>query len=175
MTRWLDRKERILRHTQYVNWRLAGSPKLTGVDWIPPRLDMCRELSLAKHPSVHAISLQTIQNHYNAPFFTVALRRFISCSNKPNQTRAQLERSLWNAQLPFTKLPVWHVIKFLRSDPLTGDRLTADSLHAQPSRSDKRGCPIPGRFDTALINDGTGGDHGSNGIFSMSLSASVSS
>ena len=63
------------------------------------------------------------------------------------------------------KLSVWHIIKFVQTDPLTGDQLMVDSLHVQPLQSDKHGHPIPGHFDTTLINDGTGGDHGSNGIF----------
>ena len=87
MTTWLDRKERILQwHTQYVNWHLAGSPKPKCIDWIPPGLDMTHELSLAKHPSMCSMPLQTIENRYSACFFTIALCRFISSSNKPNQS-----------------------------------------------------------------------------------------
>ena len=39
----------------------------------------------------------------------------------------------------------------------------ADSIHAHLARKDKHGQTIPGCFDTALINDGTGGDTGLDG------------
>jgi hypothetical protein len=163
MTSWSDRKERVLRHEQYIEWRRAGNCAPTHVDREPPSLDMRWELSMTKHPSLTAVPLSRLQDSYGAPLFKVALRRFISTTNDRNQSRQQLERSLWRIRLPFTRLPVWHVIKFTRSDPLTGTRSTADSIHVQPARHDKRQRPIPGRFDTALINDGTGVEYGIKG------------
>ena len=163
MTTWLDRRERILRHEQYIKWRRTGARVPTHVDRIPPSLDTHWELSMAKHPSLAAVSLEMLQDSYGAPLFKVALRRFVSCTNNPTQSRQQLEQSLWQLRLPFTRLPVWHVIKFTCVDPLTGTRSTSDSIHVQPERRDKHGRPIPGRFDTALINDGTGTAHGING------------
>ena len=163
MTRWLDRKEHVLRHEQYIQWRQAGTCAPTCVDREPPSLDTCWELSMTKHPSMTAVPLNRLQDAYGAPLFKVALRRFISTTNDGNQTRQQLERSLWRIRLPFNRLPVWHVIKFMRSDPLTGTRSTADSIHVKPAYHDKRQRPIPGHFDTALINDGTGIGHGIKG------------
>ncbi|KAM6491507.1 hypothetical protein JOM56_013076 [Amanita muscaria] len=163
MTVWLHRREKVLRHGQYVRWRLAGSPMPEPVQWIPPGLDLGRERLLAKHPSSKAVPLDQLQNRYGATFFVVALRRYISKTNNPRITPRDLESSLWNVHLPFRSLPAWHVIKFLRTDPVTGTSTTADSIHACPARSDKHGRPIHGRFDTALINDGTGGAHGVKG------------
>jgi hypothetical protein len=40
---------------------------------------------------------------------------------------------------------------------------TSDSIHCRPERKDSHGKPIPSRFDTALINDGTGEDIGLEG------------
>ena len=75
----------------------------------------------------------------------------------------QLERALWDICLPFQRLPVWHQLKFLCLDPATSVEQTADSIHAHPARKDLCGRTIPGRFDTALINDGTGRDTGLHG------------
>ena len=165
MTTWLDRKERIHRHDQYIKWRLEGAhiPKHVGV--APPSLDPHRDLTMAKHPTQNAVPLDRIQDKYGAPLFKVALRRFISATNNPNQTRQQLEGSLWGLRLPFSRLPVWHVIKFTQFDPITRRSSTSDAVHAQPTRNDKRNRPIPGRFDTALINDGTGKRQGIKGMF----------
>jgi hypothetical protein len=39
----------------------------------------------------------------------------------------------------------------------------------KPASKDKHGKDIPARFDTALINDGTGGDTGLKGIVTIVL------
>lgn len=44
MTLWLERKEKIFRHHQYVQWKLEGSPKPTSAEWSPPGLELNREL-----------------------------------------------------------------------------------------------------------------------------------
>ena len=163
MTSWLDRRERVLRHEQYIKWRLEGARAPMRADREPPSLDTRWELSMAKHPSITAVPLERLQDLYGAPLFKVALRRFISSANDQNQSRRQLENSLWRTRFPFTRLPVWHVIKFTRSDPSTGAHQTADSIHVKPAKHDKRKRLIPGRFDTALINDGTGTEHGIKG------------
>ncbi|KAI9439656.1 hypothetical protein H4582DRAFT_2110965 [Lactarius indigo] len=163
MTLWLDRKERIHHHDQHIKWRLAGSPIPKHVDWTPPDLNPRQELTMAKHPTQYAVPLDRLQDLYGAPLFKVALRRFISATNNPDQTRQQLESSLWGLRLPFNRLPVWHVIKFTRFDPITGKNLTSDAIHAQPTRKGKHNRLITGRFDTALINDGTGKEHGVKG------------
>ena len=163
MSNWVNRKERVLRHDQYIQWRRAGACTPTRVDQELPNLDTHSELSMTKHPSLSAVPLDRLQDSYGAPLFKVALRRFISTANDHNQSRQQLEESLWRIRLPFTRLPVWHVIKFTRYDPLTGTRPTADMIHVKPAKHDKRQRPIPGRFDTALINDGTGTELGIKG------------
>ncbi|KAM6496349.1 hypothetical protein JOM56_009055 [Amanita muscaria] len=161
----MDRKEKILRHAQYVEWRLAGSPLPELVDWIPPGLDMHRELYLSKFPTARARSFNQLERDYGATFFIIALRRFISLANNPSlATERQLDTSLWNVHFPFRALPVWHMIKFRRTDPVTGQLSTADSIHVRPARHDKpKSHMLPGCFDTALINDGRGKDYGVKG------------
>ena len=51
------------------------------------------------------------------------------------------------------------------TDPYTSSLSTADSIHCHLERVDKRGDIIPGRFDTALINDSTGEETGIEGTF----------
>ncbi|KAF8810733.1 hypothetical protein BYT27DRAFT_7253430 [Phlegmacium glaucopus] len=144
MTIWLERKEKILRHHQYVEWQLEGCP-------------------LTKHPSLWAVPLNVLVTKYGATHFRTALARFIALSNDPDLTRAQLERKLWGIRMPFTKVAVWHRIKFMRTDPSTLTVSTSDSIHCRPEREDSHGKLIPSRFDTGLINDGTGEDIGLDG------------
>lgn len=165
MTTWLERKEKIHQHERLVKWRLEGSPPVVTApcEWLPPGLELDRNLHMARNPSVRNVSFETIETEYGAMYFRAALRRYIVRSNSPDLTTAQVECSLWDVHLPFRHLPVWHRIKYLRTEIYTGQTQTVDSIHAYPHRSDIHGRPIPGRFDTALINDGNGGDTGVDG------------
>ncbi|KAF8817599.1 hypothetical protein BYT27DRAFT_7332700 [Phlegmacium glaucopus] len=40
MTIWLERKEKILWHRQYVEWRLKGCPCPPRIEWTPPGLEL---------------------------------------------------------------------------------------------------------------------------------------
>ena len=73
MTMWLERKEKILRHDQYIKWRLDGSPAPELYEWSPPGLELERRLSMAKHPSARAVSLDHLERGYKAVFFCVTL------------------------------------------------------------------------------------------------------
>ncbi|KAJ8468795.1 hypothetical protein ONZ45_g17114 [Pleurotus djamor] len=166
MTVWLERKEKILRHHQYIQWRLKEpiDPSTSGATpWTSPAFVLDRPLSMTKHPSVRAVPLTQLATEYGATHFREALARFILLQNDPETSRRDLERNLWNVRLPFTKLPVWHRIKYQRVDPSMISPITSDSIHCHPQRLDIRGNTIPARFDTALINDGTGADIGVQG------------
>jgi hypothetical protein len=165
MTTWLERREKIYRHDYLVQWRLVGSPPIVAAprEWLPPGIELDRKLHMSTSPSVHRVSLEALETEYGAEHFRAALRRYVVLSNSPHLTTAQVERGLWNIHFHFRRLPVWHTIKYLRTDLYTGQTQTVDSIHTHPPKFDGRGRPIPGRFDTALINDGTGGDTGVTG------------
>ena len=163
MTTWLERKEKILRHDQFIKWRLDGSPLPKVQEWLPPGLELDRRLSVAKHPTVHAVSISQLQNQYGANFFSDALQRYVALKIYPNIAAAQMERLLTEIRLPFRTLPVWHKIRYLREDPYTHISATADAVHVRPGRKDARGRVVPGRFDMVLVNEGTGGESGIHG------------
>ena len=104
---------------------------------------------------------------YGATYFRPALARFVALANEPNLTRTQLEARLRSVRMPFSSVPVWHRIKYLREDPVSRTTVTADSIHVRPSTTDSHGHTIPGQFDTALVNEGTGGDTGIEGESSI--------
>ena len=164
MAIWLERKEKIHRHEDHVKWILDGRPLLEHQEWLPPGLELDRTLSMSKHPTIRLVAIDRLEQDYGATHFRNALRRFIALLNNPRLTTGQLEQSIWNIHFPFRKLPVWHKIKFTRPDPATNVTSTADSIHTRPAKVDSHGRPVPGRFDTALINDGTGGDTGIEGV-----------
>ncbi|KAG6907625.1 hypothetical protein DXG01_008161 [Tephrocybe rancida] len=164
MTPWVERKEKILWHTQYIEWRQQGSPAPQAAEWSPPGLELDRVLHMAKHPSARSVTFNTLASEYSAPLFHIALAHYVTLINKPHLTPAQVERQLWTIRIPFTKVPVWHRIKYHRTDPATGVISTADSIHAWPAKKDSRGRAVPGRFDVALVNDGSGRETGIDGF-----------
>jgi len=82
------------------------------------------------------VPLDILVAKYGTTHFRTALACFIALTNDPNLTCAQLDQKLWGIHIPFSKLLVWHHIKFLRKDPSTSKVLTADSIHCHPGWSD---------------------------------------
>ncbi|KAL1747101.1 hypothetical protein HDZ31DRAFT_32557 [Schizophyllum fasciatum] len=162
MTIWLERKEKMHRHEQYIRWCSSGRPALQPWDWTPPGLELSRTMRLSKRPSA-TVRLDALERDYGAEVFIPALKRFIAMSNNSSLTRRTLEDALHSVILRFNKVKVWHRIKFVSEDRLTGKRITHDSIHARPARKDKRGNVIPGRFDTALLSDGSSKETGVQG------------
>ncbi|KAL1671795.1 hypothetical protein EV122DRAFT_284584 [Schizophyllum commune] len=162
MTVWLERKEKIHRHDQYIKWCSAGRPALRPYDWTPPGLDLDRTTRLSKCAST-TVDLDTLASKYGAEVFIPALKRFIALTNDPSLTRHRLEDAIHTILLRFSKVKVRHRLKFIVHDRLTGKRATLDSIHARPARRNKRGLTIPGRFDSALIDDGTSRETGVHG------------
>lgn len=165
MATWLERKEKVHQQAYLVKRRLEDSPPIVVAPhkWLPPGLELDRKLHTSKTPSVRKVSLEALETEYGAQHFCAALRRFVLLSNSPHLTTVQVECGLWDIHFHFRHLPVWHKIKFLRTEVYTGRTQTMDSIHAYPQRFDVRGRPVPCRFDTALINDGTGGETGVGG------------
>ncbi|KAG1804353.1 hypothetical protein EV424DRAFT_1330672 [Suillus variegatus] len=159
MTLWLERREKILRHTNYVHWRLAGDPLPQSC--LPPDMQYAREYKMTKHPSVKAATIDSLRDNYGASFFRAALARYIVLHTRPDTTtRAQVEHAAAHVYIPFASLPIFHKVRYNAVDS-TGHKdesVTIDSVHCQPARRDKQGNTVPGRFDTVLVNCGNGGE-----------------
>jgi len=158
MTVWLERREKILRHHSYLEWRLK--PQSTVV---LRSTDMAYNgtPTLTKWPSARAVDLDEIINKYGARFFQEALRRYIVLAQHsgPPLMRNQLERQILYTNLPFMAVPVYHRFKFtVPGDSTLAKRVTLDSIHVRPERQTKKGSKIPARFDTAHLNVGSGGN-----------------
>ncbi|KAK7036999.1 hypothetical protein R3P38DRAFT_3311637 [Favolaschia claudopus] len=145
MTLWLERKEKIFRHEKYIQWRLDGCPPPATLKPLPPSIVYERRLKMTKHPTLKA-----------------ALSRFVVQFKNPTFTRAQIEAQSHSIPLQFNRVPVYHRLKFVAEDPYTVGRpedSVIDSIHVQP----RSGKELSGRFDTAIINDGSGGLTGVDG------------
>ena len=57
MAKWLERKEKIFRHEQYLKWHNNGAPTSTPhIKWQPPGLELDRILHMAKHPTIRSVT-----------------------------------------------------------------------------------------------------------------------
>ncbi|KAI0762223.1 hypothetical protein C8Q74DRAFT_135973 [Fomes fomentarius] len=178
MTLWLERKEKIQRHEKFVQWRLAQPPLISATSVASPDLPTMfastsatsehgpgpgrphepinkprLHIEMAKHPSA-SIALHQLPIQYSAAYFRDALTRFIVTFNHPTFTGAQVEHASAGVYLNFRRVPVYNKVKFWITDPhgLAAPECEArDVIHVRPSRKNKHGADVGGRFDTALV------------------------
>ncbi|KAJ6497170.1 hypothetical protein C8R47DRAFT_972715 [Mycena vitilis] len=164
MTLWLERKEKVLRHEKFIFWRIAGCPEPADTHglWRPPSLLRYRHVQMPLHPSAKAVSLTAIENNYGAIYFRDAFARYAVSFGRPELTKRQIENLAGDFYTPFQKLPVYHTMKFWNSDALGRENATdtLDTVHVKPGYQNKQGRHVGGRFDTVLVNDGTGNHTG---------------
>jgi hypothetical protein len=60
-------------------------------------------------------------------------------------------------------------MKFISEDPFTDHTSTVDSIHAKPAKEISKEQSVPGRCDTAYINEGAGTTIGTNGMSQLSV------
>jgi hypothetical protein len=176
MTLWLERKEKIIRHDQFIHWQLRGCPPPPVIKNLHPGIIYNRKLSMAKNPTCKAVKFTTLETAYGATFFRDALSRYILQLSDPALSRAQIERESASFEVPFNAIPVFQNIKFTTSNPYgTGGPTEniVDSIHVHPTKILANGSQIPARFDTALVNTGDGGKTGTDGNFTPSLNDNV--
>ncbi|EIN13308.1 hypothetical protein PUNSTDRAFT_22447, partial [Punctularia strigosozonata HHB-11173 SS5] len=138
MTIWLERKEKILRHSSFVQWRLEGvSPAPTPSRAQGHQAYLAR-IHVAKNPSKASVSFSDLETNYHAPDFLHYLQRYIANTNKPGLTAAQSYDAAFEQHVPFTKVPVYHNIKLTHHNPhlYSEGHDIQDTLHANQSRSD---------------------------------------
>ncbi|KAJ6616995.1 hypothetical protein B0H10DRAFT_2164530 [Mycena sp. CBHHK59/15] len=135
MTLWLERKEKIYRHEKYIQWRLDGCPPPPVTADLPPGLVYERQLKMTKHPTLKSVRLAS---------------RYVVHLNHPELSRTQVEGNSQDLTFAFNSVPVYH-------------HSVVDSIHVQPRKTLKNGEELPARFDTALVNDGTGDITGTAG------------
>ncbi|KAF8838768.1 hypothetical protein BDN67DRAFT_1060772, partial [Paxillus ammoniavirescens] len=152
MTQWLERREKIMWHDNYVRWRQSGDPQQQ--EHIPPDLAL-------------GVSFDKLIQDYHATFLVEALSRYVVLTKNPELTAAQLECTACDVILPFHTLPVFHKIKFHAIDALGHEdaSMTIDAVHCHPSQKDSHGKEVPGQFDMVLVNCGEGGVTGVAGEF----------
>ena len=153
MTLWLERKEKILQFSDYIAWRLEGSPSLSAA--LPDGYPTTR-ISMTKHPSRPNVSFEDLTSKYGATYIRDALARYIAAHNNSDATHNQIELDAADINFPVRGLPVYHKAKFWlghsEHHPLSSNKY--DTVHAKSGRLNTLQQDIPGQFDPILVSDG---------------------
>ncbi|KAJ7119227.1 hypothetical protein C8R43DRAFT_1152418 [Mycena crocata] len=167
MTLWLERKEKVIRHEKFIFWRIAGSPGPAERHslWHAPAIIRHRHIHMALHPSAKGVSLTRVENNYGAIYFRDAFARYAVSFGRPELTKRQIEALSSDFYTPFQTISVYHKMKFWNGDALGRENGLdiLDTVHVKPGYQNSQGRQIGGRFDTVLVNDGTGGHAGVDG------------
>ncbi|KAJ8463177.1 hypothetical protein ONZ51_g10422 [Trametes cubensis] len=160
MTVWLERREKIHRHTAYIQSRIdKGSLISSREPVVRPAKPRLSHVQLTRHPSVKGLEFEDAMVQYGATFFRDALTRFVAQTRHPDFTAAQVEHASAGIFFSFRKIAAFHKVKFWIEDEsgLTIDDTNGptDVAHAHPSRLGKHDKTIPGRFDTVLVKRST--------------------
>ncbi|KAH7902826.1 hypothetical protein BJ138DRAFT_1121048 [Hygrophoropsis aurantiaca] len=165
MTLWLERKEKMQYHDNFVRWRQNQNitqmdPRLTTT----PDLSYLREFKIAKYPSAKA-TFQTLDHQYGAHHFQAALARFIVQVTRPTLSARRLEDAAYEVILPVSSVSVFHKIRYnaINSLGFKDESATVDAIHVKPQQKDQQGRIVPARFDTVLVNMGEGRETGIEG------------
>ncbi|KAJ3723812.1 hypothetical protein C8R42DRAFT_719715 [Lentinula raphanica] len=165
MTRWLERREKIFHHTDYVAWRLSSATVHSNLDYHSHGPSFTPTSALTPALSPHVVTRQdfpgaqrtlgheledTGPSGYHAVRFEHTLKRFLVQYRDPSVPINQLDDYARFVVLPFSSLPVWHKVKFI--NPALYGSKTLDYVCAQPCRYNGDGKVVhPSQFDTALL------------------------
>ncbi|KAI0055018.1 hypothetical protein BV25DRAFT_1816215 [Artomyces pyxidatus] len=186
MTKWLERKEKVLAHEKFVGWRITEAERARNAHPVPstagtlvpartstapastttPTALSHPRIHIARYPNVKSAKFKDLRDHYGAVDFEPALYNFIMQLRNPHITTRQLSRQhIEDKTLPFRSVAAYHNIKIWNRDPQEREQApdTRDSVHVRPAYKDTRGRAVPGRFDTVLVDMGDGGESGVEG------------
>ncbi len=118
MTKWLERREKIMYHANYILWWLGEQvfiPSMTSAaaakshicvsfaDLLCPYM-----IKMTKSLMLKSIKISTIKTSYGALLFIPALCCFVAQFINPLSTAAQIEEAAHDITIPFNTVPVFH-------------------------------------------------------------------
>lgn len=109
MTRWVERKEKVLHFNNYVIWHTKNS---SSIDSFNTRLYPSCRIKLPKYPLCSNVAFQDLEDEYGAEFIEDALARYIVQHNDPDATPAQIKARALDIDLSTDGLPVYHRVNF---------------------------------------------------------------
>ncbi|KAI0056689.1 hypothetical protein BV25DRAFT_1813639 [Artomyces pyxidatus] len=158
MTLWLLRREKVMRHAMFIAWRAAGQPAIGDLE--PPVIPKQLHIKIARRPTAKAVSFADAGLLYGARNFKEVFTEYVIRTNHPTLATRQVRNIVPGYRLPFSSVAAFHKVKFWHPDAQGRDDApqTLDCIHVRPAYIDTLGRVKPGRFDTALVDEGRGGD-----------------
>jgi hypothetical protein len=137
MTAWLERREMIQDHNDYIQRHHARH----GILSTKPRLSLVpeRRIKMARNPTVCAVTIDELASNYGATFFRDAFARYVVGWLNPGFNRSRVKRESLNLNIPFVNVSTYHRVKFVNA----GDNEIVDALHVQPRKRPARGRESP--------------------------------
>ena len=135
---WLDRKEHVMhpllprnifQHTLHVQKPL------------PSLIPECRQ-HMAKYPTNRGVPIEVLCTKYGAMQFIPALSCFVAQYQHPEYSKAQVKDTSTSIHIPFSKISVFHRLKFVSYDVHSLnllDKIVVSSIHMDPVHFDKYG------------------------------------
>ncbi|KAH9019477.1 hypothetical protein EDB85DRAFT_1873073 [Lactarius pseudohatsudake] len=149
MTTWLERREKVLQHTAFIEWQQQEpeADQQSRQRPIGPPAPVPRSLKMTRNPSAKAVSFDDLSGKHGAVDFQDALADFIAQTNHPEASAAALRTLAADTLIPFRSVPVFYRIKYTSS----GTSTVIDAVHVRPEQRDTHGRSIPSRFDTVIV------------------------
>jgi hypothetical protein len=151
MTKWLERREKVLQHAVSITQRQGGRVSTLPAQNVVGGPHACAlKVKMAQNPERGHVLFDVLARDYGALDFQDALADFIAHLNYPDASGGVLQNRAHDTHIPFTRVPVYHKMKF------TNDSEIADVVNVRPEQKDLHGRIIPARFDTALVQTSKG-------------------
>ena len=166
MTAWLERHERVLLHTTFINQRPRERPGQRQIRRIPePPSIPTQTIKMATNPTKSA-TFDDLARDYGAVDFQDALTDFLAglkTLSDPGQSASTARRRAAVTSIPFRSVPVFHSVDFTKCGH-SGKSEMSDSVDARPQSEDSGGQIIPAYFDTVIVRQDSGPqDQGNKG------------
>ncbi|KAI0313724.1 hypothetical protein OF83DRAFT_1086147 [Amylostereum chailletii] len=152
MTLWLQRQEKIHRHSLFITWCLADKPP---VPTVTAPLIPHMHLKIVRISNVKLLSFQLAKANYGTSQLEALFKEYIVRELHPTLTPHHQAQISAVYPLPVRFVAAFHKLKFWNPNALGRDNVpqTVDCIHARPAYRDMQGRQVPAHFDTTLIHD----------------------
>ncbi|KAI0039507.1 hypothetical protein FA95DRAFT_1577560 [Auriscalpium vulgare] len=157
MTKWLERREKVLRHAKFIEWRIKTADNANGPAAPTPPVT---RIHIARIPNAKSITFGQLSLRHGAVDFEECLARFLLTQRYPDWTPVQVANVARDIRLPFKTVATFNQLKIRLADAQGIDDAPdiRIAIRARPASLDSLGRAVPGRFDTVLADVADGGD-----------------
>lgn len=149
MVIWLERREKITRFNDFIEWQLRSRPPPPKET---PQSTHRTHIQMTRNPTA-SMTLDDIRHDHGAKNFQGALSKFLVHFTNPQISQVQLQDVVSGFNFSFSRVSVFQKVKLWIKDVQgsTGVDDVLDVVHVRRSSKSKSGRKLPARFDTVLV------------------------